>query len=401
MRGYVKIRLESSMPERFLSLCVHNQIPLRNLKNKEFYYEMELSVKDFFRLQSFRRKTHSRIVLLEKHGMPFFFQRNQKRKAFFLGSFLFLLLLYLCSLFVWDIRVEGNHYHSSETILETLETFQVSDGMLKKDLNCQKIAAQIRESFPNVVWVSAKIEGTCLILEIKENEDSFHAADKQTAQEKSWDLAAPKDGVIVQMVTRCGMPLVQEGQEVKAGEILVSGRLEILNNDAQVQRYEYVGADADITIQTRYAYYDEFSLSHPEKLYTEEIKNYRMFRIFGKEFSLYHRRKETAEIYRCITPVYLTSSFCLPISYGTITVVPYRKQTAVYKKEEAEEIARIHLQTFLEHLVKSGAEICSKEIRTQIRDGKCIARGSVTVIEKTGKRVPVTQTPLSEPENEV
>lgn len=173
IRGYVKIRLESPMPERFLSLCVHNQIPVWNLKNRDLYYEMELSAKDFFRLNAFRRKTRSRIVLLEKHGMPFFFQRNQKRKAFFLGSVLFLTLLYLCSLFIWDIRVEGNHYNSKETILETLQTFQVTDGMLKRNLDCHQIAARIRETFPNVVWVSAKIEGTCLILELKENEDTF------------------------------------------------------------------------------------------------------------------------------------------------------------------------------------------------------------------------------------
>ena len=38
LKGYVKIRLESPMPERFLSLCVHNQIPVSNLKNNGIYY---------------------------------------------------------------------------------------------------------------------------------------------------------------------------------------------------------------------------------------------------------------------------------------------------------------------------------------------------------------------------
>ena len=83
MKGYVKIRLESPMPERFLSLCVHNQIPVSNLKNNGIYYEMELSVKDFFRINNFRRKTQSRIVLLEKHGLPFFFYRKKKEKGIF------------------------------------------------------------------------------------------------------------------------------------------------------------------------------------------------------------------------------------------------------------------------------------------------------------------------------
>lgn len=390
------------MPERFLSLCVHNQIPVWNLKNKNLYYEMELSVKDFFRLKTFRQKTGSRIVLLEKHGMPFFFQRNQKRKAFFLGSVLFLLLLYLCSLFIWDIRIEGNHYHSNETILETLETFQVTDGMLKKNLDCQQIAARIRKTFPNVVWVSAKIEGTCLILELKENEDSFEEEtvkeEKTKKQQDSWDLAAKKDGVIVRMVTRSGMPLVQEGQSCKAGDILVTGRLEILNNDAAVQRYEYVKADADIDIQTEYAYYDEFLLKHSVKEYTGEEKTYPMLRLFGKEFSFGKRKTKSAEIYCTETPVYLTSSFCLPISYGTVRVVPYRKKDIVYQKEEALSLAQEHLQVFMENLVKDGAQICDKNIRVEITGEKCIAKGCVSVIEPCYQQVPVAKTEEIPPE---
>ena len=96
IKGYVKIKLISPMPERFLSLCVHNRIPVWNLisKQSEYEFEMELSVRDFFRLNNFRRKTHSKIILLEKHGLPFFFQRNQKRKAFFVGILFFILLLF-------------------------------------------------------------------------------------------------------------------------------------------------------------------------------------------------------------------------------------------------------------------------------------------------------------------
>lgn len=411
MKGYVRIRLESAMPERFLSLCVHNQIPVWNLRNHDLYYEMNVSVKDYFRLNTFRRKTQSRIILLEKHGMPFFFQRNQKRKAFFLGCALFLSLLYLCSLFIWDIRLDGNHYNSDETILETLQTYQVADGMLKKKLDCQKIAAQIRAAFPNVVWVSAKIEGTCLVVEIKENEDAYQETDagETNAQEtqtemENWDLAAERDGTVINMVTRAGMPLVEEGQECKKGDILVTGQLEILNNDAQVQRYEYVGADADIYMRTNYAYYDEFSLKHTSKEYIGEEKEYSFLKIWGKELSLGSPGNSPAEVYRTENPVYLTSSFCLPISYGKTRIVPYKVRTETYTKEQAEQTADAHLQHFMENLVEQGIQICSKKITVDISASKCVTKGSVTVIQKVGKKVPVTksaepETPLQQEES--
>ena len=94
--GYVRIRLESPAPDRFFSLCVHNQIPLRNLTQEGSCYEMELSARDFLRLGRFRRKTNARIHILRKNGLPFFLHHARKRKAFFLGIFLgFFCYLYV------------------------------------------------------------------------------------------------------------------------------------------------------------------------------------------------------------------------------------------------------------------------------------------------------------------
>lgn len=404
VRGYVKIRLESSMPERFLSLCVHNQIPVWNLKNNGIYYEMELSVKDFFRLNAFRRKTGSRIVLLEKHGLPFFFQKNQKRKAFFLGFGLCAALLYLCSLYIWDIRLEGNHYNSDETIWEALESMEITDGILKKNLDCQDIAARIREYFPNVVWVSAKIEGTCLVLEMKENEDSYMEQEELPAGEESamdsWDLTAKKDGKIVKIITRQGMPLVQNGQECKAGDVLVTGRVEILNNDALVQRYEYVGADADIYMETEYAYYHEFPLRHTVKQYTGEQKKYRTVRFLGNEWSLCRSIPENTEIYRQEHTVSLTPSFALPLSYGSITLIPYTKTTETYSEQEAMELSQEKIQVFMENLVAEGAVILDKDIRITVGPQACTAKGSIRVVESCVARTPVDKTELPESPSE-
>ena len=68
-KGYVRIRLKGYSPERFLNLS----------------YEMSMSISDFRRLRPMLRKTHSRMELLERHGLPFFLFRYRKRKMFFAG----------------------------------------------------------------------------------------------------------------------------------------------------------------------------------------------------------------------------------------------------------------------------------------------------------------------------
>lgn len=399
VRGYVKIRLESPMPERFLSLCVQNGINICNLKHCGLYYELEVSVSDFFRLKQFLKKTGSRLHIREKHGFPFWLNRNRKRKAFFLGIAVSLFLLYLCSLFVWDIRIEGNLYYSDETIREMLKELNVKDGMLKNRLDCQSIAAAVRKEFPGIVWVSAQLEGTCLILELKENQDSYRQ-ESDPSDLDAWNLIAQKDGTVVSMITRLGMPLVKEGQEVCAGDILVSGEVEILNNDQIVQRYDYVKADADILLRTEYAYYDEFSLTEERQVYENDSERYFFLRILGKEFSLAPEAKKNQETLRQEFPVYLTSSFCLPFSYGTITRRTYRIVDQTYEEEEALAVAQERLRQFLEQLVEEDVRILDRNVDTKVTASRCISSGNIIVLESAVSQAPVViRTIPEEPES--
>lgn len=379
VKGYIKIRLESSMPERFISLCAKNQIELWNLNYEDLYYTCELHAKDFFRIAPFRRKTASHITVLEKHGLPFFFQFALKRKAFFLGILLFFLILYTNSTILWDIQVNGNQYYSKETILEELYSFQIHSGIPKKALNCQEIAASIRNSFPNVVWVSAKLDGCCLFLDIKENENPN--VDTETTETDSWNLIAKKDGEIVKIVTRSGMPLVSEGMECKKGDILVQGMVEILNQDMEVGRMEYVQADADILMKTKHAYYDEFSLEYTQKIYTEPVRQYPVIRIFDKELAYLPDSVKDKDIYIEEQPLFLTDSFPLPLSFGTITIRPYHLVTKNYTSEEAQTLANEHLQKFMEQLTEEDIIVLEKHLQFTIQDHTCQYKGYLTVLE--------------------
>ncbi|NCC43165.1 MAG: hypothetical protein EOM18_06180 [Clostridia bacterium] len=354
-----------------------------------YYYEMEICAKDYFKLKPFCKKTQSKIIIIEKHGMPFFFHKNKKRKAFFLGIFLFAASIYLCSLFIWDIRIDGNHFNSDEVILDMLKQIQINDGIMKKNIDCQNVSARMREAFPNVIWVSARIEGTCLMIDIKENEDSYQEEDEVGEDLDAWSLAAPKDGRIISIITRSGMPMMHEGEVCKKGDILVSGRVEILNNESEIIRYEQVRADADIRIKTEYAYYDEFSLHYTKKEYIGEKKEYPVIGLFGKEYFYCPKKSLPAEVYKSVKPVYLTSSFCIPLSFGRISWIPYKVNNCVYNENEAKQRADEKLQQFLVTLVGQDILVCEKKINLKITSQKCIAKGVVTVIEEAKKKVPI------------
>ena len=79
------------------------------------------------------------------------------------------------SCIIWNIHIEGNFTRTDETILEYLETQGVIHGMRKSKLDCAKIVQDIRKEFHDIIWVSASIEGTRLLIQVKENTDTMRS----------------------------------------------------------------------------------------------------------------------------------------------------------------------------------------------------------------------------------
>ena len=69
--------------------------------------------------------------------------------------------------------------------------------------------------------------------------------------------------------------MVHVGDSVKKGDILVSGRVEILNDSGEVTGYHYLKSDADIRGQTSIVYEERQNLTYTAKKYENIKKEYR------------------------------------------------------------------------------------------------------------------------------
>lgn len=73
VRGYLKIRVSGASVERFLNACSHRGIYLWGLKPVGAAYEMNITIKGFRQLKPVLRKTGTRIVIIKRTGLPFFY----------------------------------------------------------------------------------------------------------------------------------------------------------------------------------------------------------------------------------------------------------------------------------------------------------------------------------------
>ena len=388
IRGYVRIRITGYSPERFLNLCSHHQIRLWGLKPCGHAYEMYLSIKNFRKLKPILRKSNMRIKVLERRGLPFFLNRNRKRQAFFIGVILCLLLVYLMSLRIWNIHISGNYSHTDEGVLQFLASKDIYHGMLKRKIDCEQIVKAIRSEYDDVIWVSASIQGTRLLVQMKENMDMIEEEPKEEIEAPA-DIISDADGIITEMVTRKGVPQIETGSEIKKGDLLVSGSVPVLDDNKEVSDYQYHIADADIYIQTEIPYESRMEIAYQKKIYTGQKRKALLLEAGPyviQEGILFHRFPES-ETYVKKKTLRIGEHFDLPIRIGLKEIRAYTFSDAEYADSEIRKKMTEEFDRFCKELKKKGVQILENNVKIYKDHGNAVAKGTLTVIKTVGETV--------------
>lgn len=402
MQGYVKIKVSGYSPERFMNLCSNHNILLWEIENHKEYYTMNISIRGYFSMKPMLKKTKTRAVILERYGLPFFMQKIKKRKIFVIGLLGSLLFLILMSQFIWAVEFTGNTQLTDEVLLAFLEEHNVTYGTPKYKLDIGQLEKEIREAYPLITWTSMRLVGTRLYVQIKENTHLGGEAE-QTPLEGS-DLTAVKDGVIVDMITRRGVPQVKIGDEVHAGDILVSGSIPIYNEDATIRYYDVCEADADIYLKCSYAVYEKVNAPYSTKVYTGNTKSVYFFQGFDKEYKFMPGRVKYLKS-DCVAEkkqVKLFDNLYLPFYFGKYTYREYMLEERKRSALEGKQILESRLRKILLTLEEKGVQILEKNVKIENSMDIYTLQGELVVIEKTGKSIPTVtkQIPLSTEEEE-
>ena len=219
-RGYLYVRLTGYAPERFLNLCGSRDILIWNLTSCEDGYEFCISV-DGSKIKTHLKKTKTRLKI-QKDRASVLAVSLPKRKVFGIGLIVFAGLIYLLSGYLWNIEVNGNSHLSEEMVLDFLKEENAAFGAKIKEIDCTMLEEDLRTKYSEVIWTSIKIYGTKMTVDIQESllpDEKYKKEDDRVL-----DIVASEDGVIKDMVTRSGTPLVKEAAEVKKEISLSAGR---------------------------------------------------------------------------------------------------------------------------------------------------------------------------------
>lgn len=270
-KGYIQIQIVGDSYDRFLNLCAYHGISLWKLTVEGNVYTAYLMRKDFKKLKNIVKKSHAKVRIRQKHGFPFFLHKYRKRKVYAVGIAAAFLVLFWLSCHIWNISIDGNVSQTDDVMFEYLEQTGVRYGMLKAQLDCKALAAELRNYFSEFSWTAAEIRGTHLLIHVKEGileTEEEMAGLKNPDSGTAADLISETSGTVASIYVRNGRAVVQVGDTVEQGEVLVSGFLPIQNDDGEIAGWQQVQADADIVIKRTVEYQDEVLQKQAAKEYT-------------------------------------------------------------------------------------------------------------------------------------
>lgn len=406
---------------RFVNLCRNNGIELRHLVRRENAIQMEIDAENFKKLRPLVRKTHVKIHILNRHGPAFFFYRHKRRWWFLLGMTVFAGMIYMLSLFVWQIDIDGNRKYTDALILQALAQMDVKTGCRKSEIDLPEIEEELRIMYNEITWVSASITGTKLQIELREGdlkisgssgggktgnvkrvenrENNPKTQNGESETDLPANLVADEDAIITNLVVRRGTVAVRYGDEVKKGDVLIEGKVYIYNEDETLKKVDYLTAEGDVFGKYQELYEKHYQRKHEVRSYTG--KNYRELgvAIVGKSFCLpvwenilkkQLEENTLSEVWSWKKQFRLTPTFYLPFALEYTEYVPYENVVEEYTDEVIKKMAEEELQKYLNELEKKGVQIISNSVTISLDADGGHVKGTLILDGPIGKEVPIS-----------
>lgn len=278
-----------------------------------------------------------------------------------------LTVLWVLSGYIWSVRVTGNRSITTDMLYDYLTEQEWYYGDRISNIVPDEMEEQLRARFPIITWCNVVVKGTCLMIDIKENElAGVRSIDRRQGDTGYGDMAALEQGIVASIITRAGVPRCKAGDSVSQGQILVSGEIPIYNNTGDtVIDHRYVAADADILLQYEISYLDFVSAEVCVKEYTGASKesSFVTTRLGEWQIGAQDAPYETFDHYSSCYQLRCMDNFYLPCYYGKIEYLETTFHNIYRDEQQIREILKQDYEDYLESLREAGIEVIDDAVQ--------------------------------------
>lgn len=387
LRGTVTLEVWGPFLERFFNICAAAGLGLWDVETRaEGRARVTLALWDLRRAGKLAEKAGCETRETGRGGLPALILNYRRRYGMAAGLVALTLLFGVLSRFILVVEVEGNETVSTWEILTALQSEGFGVGSYGPGVDVRDLSNRMLMEMEELSFLTVNISGIRATVIVREADPVPQVADERAA-----DLAAARDGVIVRLDVTAGRTVVEEGQAVLAGEVLVSGLLthELGDGSGTVWATQQVRAAGEVWALTRRT----LSAATPlETLILDEngaVTEGWSVEIWKRRLNFYgncSNLDRSCDKIAILHPLTLSDGTALPFGVWKTTWQSWSDEAGTIDPDWAEQLLRESLTERLEALVGEG-EVLSTRWEVTETDGSMTVTLTAQCLENIARTV--------------
>lgn len=258
---------------KFLNYLIYNKIYYDSLNKYNEYFVLDVSYDDYLYIRR-RYKCH----IVKYYGKKNIVNIYENNKYVLLSLIISFMLLFLLCNTIFDIKINSDNKDIINIINNSLSDNGI--GVYKRKVSFDKLNSIknkiLEDNKDTLEWIEIREKGCIYYIDVTPRVKSNNNADNSLPS----DIVAEKDGVIKHIVIHRGSKVIDNGDYVKKGDILISGN--IIKNENVIDKVHSEGVIYAETWKT-------VNISIPFKridyVYKKTINHYYLD-IFGHKFTI-------------------------------------------------------------------------------------------------------------------
>lgn len=394
--GFVSARVVGSELEALLNRCAQEGLTLWKMERVDpVTLWVQLPAAQWRRLQALAEGMGCQLDAVQRRGVPYFLWRFRRRYGLLVGLALCLVCFAVGSRTILTFDVSGNETVSAQEILGQLRLCGVSVGTYGPGIPIRTVENQMMQALGQLSFFSLNIHGTRAEILVREGEEHPNLRPENVPA----NVIAAASGQITHIEPWAGDAKVQVGDGVAAGDLLISGAMEMdTANPLQLEHpRRLVHAEGKVLASTRRTLTACLDLTAQTKHYTGEETTHYTLSLLGKRVKFFRNSGISYANYDTITES--TSWFpplgdSLPIVWEKEVCRAYTLAECPLDAAAGEAMLQTQLRKALEEELGQG-EILTTRYETTREGDRLFVTVTAHCFEDIAKEVPMTSAEIA------
>ena len=215
----VKIDIKGLMSERFINLANESGAVFFDVARKKDCISATVGVSHLRHLRKAARLSKCKVRIYDRRGPKFAAAKARKRFMLALGFVMVSAAVLSFTRHTWLIEVSGNEKMPEARIMEMLESYGISAGMIADADELREIEERILMDEPALSFIALRTKGITMTVKVVESKE----APLIYNENRSGDIVAACDAVVESISALKGTPMVKAGETVREGQVLIAG----------------------------------------------------------------------------------------------------------------------------------------------------------------------------------